>query len=109
HRHAGREFDQRHAATGPVDVEHGQVSDHHIDHAGTGERQVAFVQQLWRVLGGVLHDHHHLLDAGDEIHGATHALHHLAGDHPVGEVAVLGHLHGAEQRNVDMPAADHGE
>ena len=25
------------------------------------------------------------------------------------DLTVLGHLHGAEQRDVDMPAADHGE
>ena len=42
------------------------------------------------VLGGVLHHHHHALDAGDQVHRAAHALDHLAGDHPVGEVAVLG-------------------
>ncbi len=29
------------------------------------------------------------LAAGDEVHRAAHALDHLAGDHPVGEVAVL--------------------
>src|SRR3977135_833881 len=57
----------------------------------------------------MLHHHHDLLDPGDEVHGAAHALHHLARDHPVGEVAVLGHLHGAQERDVDMAAADHGE
>src|SRR3712207_7032891 len=42
------------------------------------------------VLGRVLHHDHNLLHAGDEVHGPAHALHHLAGNHPVGEVAVLG-------------------
>ncbi len=43
-------------------------------------------------------------DAGDEVHGAAHALDHLAGDHPVGEVAALGDLHGAEDGEVDVAA-----
>jgi hypothetical protein len=36
----------------------------------------------------VLHDHNDPLDAGDQVHAPAHALHHLAGDHPVGDVAV---------------------
>src|ERR1700709_1403665 len=57
----------------------------------------------------MLHHHHDALDAGDEIHRAAHALDHLAGDHPVGEVAVLRHLHRAQYRQVDMAAAHHAE
>src|SRR5580704_6142916 len=106
---AGGKFDQRHSAAGPVNIEYGKIDDHHIDHAGAGQRQRAFVQKLRLVLGGVLHDDHHLLDAADEVHGAAHTLHDLAGDHPVGEIAVLSHLHGAEQGDVDVTAADHGE
>jgi hypothetical protein len=40
---------------------------------------------------------------------AAHPLHHLAGDHPVGEVAVLRRLQRAEDQQVNVPAADHGE
>jgi hypothetical protein len=57
----------------------------------------------------VLHHHHHALGAGDEIHRAAHALDHLAGDHPVREIAVLAHLHRAEDGEVDVAAADHRE
>jgi hypothetical protein len=57
----------------------------------------------------VLHHDHDLLDAGHEVHGAAHALHHLAGDHPVGEVAILRDLHRAEDRQIDVAAADHRE
>src|SRR5947208_3649834 len=57
----------------------------------------------------MLHDNNDALDAGDEVHRAAHALHHLAGDHPVGEIAVLRHLHRAEDREIDMPAAHHAE
>ena len=59
-------------------------------HAGAGQRQGAALQQLRRAgLLGVLHHHHDALDAGHQVHGPAHALDHLAGHHPVGEVAVL--------------------
>ena len=55
-----------------------------------GQRQGAPLEDLGlAVLGGVVHDHDDALDAGDQVHRAAHALHHLAGDHPVGEVALL--------------------
>ena len=60
-------------------------------------------------LRDVLHQHDHALDAGHQVHRAAHALDHLAGDHPVGEVALLADLHGAEDREVDLAAADHRE
>src|ERR1051325_3118719 len=112
---AGPKLDQRHPAAPPaLDIEHAEIGNDHVDHAGAGQRQRALVQEL-RIdaavlgLGRVRHDHYDLLDARDQVHGAAHALHHLAGDHPVCEVAVLGHLHGAEQRDVDVAAADHRE
>jgi hypothetical protein len=43
----------------------------------------------------------------DEIHRPAHPLDHLAGDHPVGEIAVLAHLHRAEDGEIDVAAADH--
>ena len=71
------------------DVEHAEVGDDPVDHAGAGQRQRAALQELvLAVLRGVLHHHDHALDAGDQVHRAAHALDHLAGDHPVGEVAV---------------------
>ncbi len=81
----------------------------HVDHPLAGQRQGAFLQKLGAVLGGMLHHHHDALDAGDQIHRAAHALDHLARNHPVGEVAVLRHLHRAEDRQVDMSAAHHAE
>src|SRR5690606_1005985 len=87
-----------------------QVGDDAADYAGAGQGQGAGFQHLGlTVLVGVIHDHDHALDARDQVHGAAHALHQLAGDHPVGDVAVLGHLHRAEDRQVDVAAADHGE
>src|SRR3546814_20127092 len=50
-----------------------------------------------------------LLDPGDQVHRAAHALDHLAGHHPVGEITGLGDLHAAQPGEVDMAAADHRE
>ena len=60
-------------------------------------------------LDDMLHDDDDLLDPGDQVHRPAHALDHLAGDHPVGDVALLADLHRAEHGQVDMPAADHRE
>lgn len=43
-----------------------------------------------------------------QVHRAAEAL-DAAGQHPVGEVAARGHLHGAEEGEVDAAGADHGE
>ena len=32
------------------------------------------------------------VSSGHQVHGSPHPLHHLAGDHPVGQVATAGHL-----------------
>ena len=60
------------------------------------------MQNLRPVLGRMLHHHDDAFDAGDEVHRAAHALHHLARDHPIGEVAILGDLHGAKDGEVDV-------
>src|SRR5690606_40973266 len=54
------------------------------------------------------HDHY-ALDAGHQVHGAAHALDHLAGHHPIGEVAVLRHFHAAQDGQIDVSAANHRE
>ena len=108
-RDVGCELDQRQAAAVAVEREHAEIGDHHIDDAGAGQRQRASLLQLRIALGGMLHDDDDFLDAADEIHGAAHAFDHLAGDHPIGEVAVFRHLHGAEDGDIDVTAADHGE
>ena len=61
------------------------------------------------VLGDVVHDDDDALGAVDEVHRTAHALDHLARNHPVRDVAVRGHLHGTEDRSVDLAAADHAE
>ena len=55
----------------------------------------------------MLHDYDDLLHARHQVHGPTHALNHLARDHPVGDVAILRDFHRAQYGQVDMPAADH--
>ena len=61
------------------------------------------------MLAGVVHDHHNAANTRDQIHRATHAFDQLAGDHPVGKVAVLGHFHRAQNGHGNLAAADHPE
>ncbi|MNE33647.1 hypothetical protein D3C80_1273310 [compost metagenome] len=61
------------------------------------------------MLVDVLEHRHDTLDARDQVHGPAHALQHLAGDGPVGDVAVGGHFHGAQNGQVDVPSPNHGE
>ena len=81
-----------------------------FDHAQPGERERALADDLVRpVAGHVLHEHDDSLGALDEIHGATHPLDHLAGDHPVGEVAILDgkstRLNSSHSRRSRMPSS----
>ena len=57
----------------------------------------------------MLHQHDHALDTGHQIHRAAHALDHLARNHPVGQVTAGGDLHGTQNRQVDLAAANHGK
>ena len=90
-------------------VEDAEVGDDAVDYGGAGEREGAGGQEFGLALRGVLHDDDYAADAGDQIHGSAHAFDALAGDHPVGEVAAFGDLHGAEDGEIDVAAADHGE
>ena len=57
----------------------------------------------------MLHQHDAARHAGHQVHGTAHALDHLAGDHPVGQVTLAADLHGAQDGQVDLAATDHGE
>ncbi len=80
-------------------------------HTGlAGQRQRALVEDLVAAVPShVFHHHDDVPGAVDQVHRAAHTLHHLSGDHPVGQIAGGGHLHGAEHRDVDVPSADHPE
>src|SRR5690606_20987683 len=105
---AGCGFDQGEALGG--DIENAEVGDDPVDALLAGEGEGALVDDLGgAVLGGVFHEDDDAACAVDEVHGTAHALDHLAGDHPVGEVAAGGDLHGAEDGGVDVTAADHAE
>src|SRR5579883_649221 len=109
-RDAGRRLYERHAVIALlVDGEDAEIGDHHVDDMRARERQRAAMQQLLLVFRRVLHHHHDLLHPRDEVHSAAHPLHHLAWDHPIGEIAILRHLHRAKDGKIDMAAAHHGE
>ena len=58
-------------------------------------------------LGNVFHHDNDAAHTSDQIHGAAHALDHLAGNHPVGEITGLADLHCAEDCEVNLAATDH--
>src|SRR5262245_40313256 len=86
-----------------------QLGDYHVDRARRRDRQGAFFHDFRLALGGVLHRDDEALGAGDEVHGAAHAGHHLVGDSPVGEPPGLVDLQAAEHREVEMATADEAE
>src|SRR6185436_14104908 len=91
-------------------LEHREIGDQHVDAVRTREGQFAARFELGRaVLRVVFHDHDHAAHTRDQVHGATHSLDHLAGDHPVGEVAVFRDLERAEHGKIDVAATDHPE
>ena len=57
----------------------------------------------------VRHRDDHALGAGDEVHRAAHSRHDLAGHHPVREPPHLIDLQAAENRQIEMAAADQAE
>ena len=143
HGEALADLDQVHAGV-LVDVEHAlgnedlkmndmskemnqshHFSDDHVHAVDARERQVALVHDLvLAALGRVLHGHDDLgVAGGHKVHGAAHALHHLALNenengmeqngkgtlnphlyryHPVREVSQPGHLHRPQDRDVDV-------
>ena len=92
------------------DVDHGQFGDDSMNHAEAGQRQGARRDDFrFPVSRCVLHRHDHPPRTCDQVHGATHALDHLPGHHPVREVAIHINLQGAKNRDVDVSTANHGE
>src|SRR6185369_3772639 len=90
------------------DFDDGHLGDDQVDDLQAGKRQRATLQDLMTpVPGRVFHRDDDLLCTGDEIHGAAHSLDHLAGNHPIGEVARLVNLQRAEHSQVDVAAAHH--
>ena len=73
------------------------------------QRQRALPHQLRRAGAvGVFHHDPHLLRPCHEVHRTTHTG-GAAGDRPVGEVPRAGHLHAAEDRDVQVSPTDDRE
>src|SRR5579864_991909 len=92
------------------DGDDGQIGDDHLHDLDAGERQRAALEDfVFTALRRVFHRDDHLPRAGDHVHGPAHALDHHAWNHPVRQIAFFVDLKGAEHRDVDVPAAYHGE
>src|SRR4029077_15776488 len=106
--HVGGNFDEGRLAV--FEIDDGVFGDEAMHAADAGQGEGAFFEELgFSVLVAVLHDDDHALGADHQVHAAAHAFYHLAGDDPVGQVALLGDLHGTHDGQVDVAAADHAE
>ena len=101
--------DLGHQQTVLGDLEHAHLGDDLVHAVGGGQGQTALLEDLGVALGGVLHAHDAVLGAHAQVHGAAHAGHLLAGDDPVGQVALGIDLQSAQEAGVHMAAADQAE
>src|SRR6267143_1386778 len=101
---AGMQLGQDESAT-ILHFEDGQIGDDEVDDAQTSDGQGAFFQDLRAAVpGAVLQYRHHALYSSDKVHRSPGSLDHLAGHHPVRDVASVRYLEGAENREIDVPA-----
>ena len=91
------------------DFQHAHLGDDLVDAVGSGQGQAALLEDLGVALGGVLHADDALAGADAQVHSAAHAGHLLAGDDPVGQVALSVDLQSAQEAGVHMAAADQAE
>src|SRR6266571_6743776 len=92
------------------DVDDCKFGDDMVYDFDAGERQRALFQDFRLVVArGVFHGDEDTFGASDKVHRASHAFEHLAGDGPVRESALFVDLQRAENGEVDVAAANHGE
>src|SRR5271163_2619359 len=71
-----------------VNVDDGEIGDDPLHHCSPGARQRALVEDLGAAIAvGVFHDDEDEPGTVYQIHGAAHALDHLARHHPIGKVS----------------------
>jgi hypothetical protein len=91
-------------------VEPAQFGNDVMNDAFPCKRQRALLDDLEGSIFGIMfHRHDDASGAGDKIHRASHTLHHLPRNRPIGKVALPRNLHGAQDAHIHMPAADHGK
>ena len=60
-------------------------------------------------LGNMLHQNHHMLHAGYQVHSAAHAFDHFSRNHPVCKIPMLTHLHSAQDSNINLATTNHAK
>ena len=60
-------------------------------------------------LVAVLHGNYDVFSRSHQIHRATHAFHHAAGNFPIGDVAVLAYFHCSQNGEVNFLRAYHAK
>src|SRR5207248_6114967 len=89
---------------------HAQVGDDEVNHSQGRDRQRTLFQNFWTAVpGSMLHYCHNTLHSSQEIHRPTGPFDHLARNHPIRDIAIVGYLECAENGEIDVPAANHGK
>lgn len=85
--------------------------DDHVNAILARQRQTTLLHNLTRSILGIMFHRHDYLCTGrrHQIHRTSHSLHQLSRNHPVGQITVLGHLHCAQHRDVNVTATNHGK
>src|SRR5436190_12813651 len=85
------------------DLDHCKLGDNQVHDPQARERQRASLEDfVAAVPGRMLHGDDDPPGARHQIHGAAHALDHLARNHPVRQVAFAIHLQGPEHGEIDV-------
>ena len=91
------------------DFQHAHLGDDLVHAVGSGQGQTALLEDLGVALSGVLHADDAVLGAHAQVHRAAHAGHLLAGDDPVGQIALGVDFQSAQEAGVHVAAADQAE
>lgn len=97
---------------GSVNIEDSEIGNNPANDRDTSQGELARLDNLGSaMLVGVCGDDNDLglVRIGNKVHGATHTLDKLAGNHEVGEITVGGNFHGTENGYVDVATSDHTE
>src|SRR5699024_810282 len=93
-----------------VNIEYPVGGDNLVHTLSASKRQVALCEYLrGALLGHVVGHYDDGFSTVDQVHRAAHAADHLAGNHPVGKVAVLRDFHGPKDGNDNGARTDHHE
>src|SRR5262245_31956803 len=80
-----------------------------MDDTKASQWQRAVPQNLGLLARGcMLHRNDNPLGTTGKVHGASHSMHELSGQHPIGQVSSLVNLESSQNAEIEMTATNHG-